>query len=125
MESRLVLIIEDDEQTANLLATAIRQADYEVVMSPTASAGLDIAIEIKPDCIVCDVDLPDEDGYWVARAIRTHHSPVSVTPFLFLSAYDDAQSRLQGFQVGAGLEEVGLRHSKARVPPALFQEPVE
>ncbi len=101
MDSRLVLVIEGDEPTANQLAAAIREADYEVVVSGGARAGLDIAIEIKPDCIVCDVDLPDEDGYWVARNIRTHASHVAVTPFLFLSPYDDAESRLEGFHVGA------------------------
>ncbi len=101
MESRLVLVIEDDEDTAKQLAAAIREADYEVVVSGGAASGLDIAIEIRPDCVVCDMDLPDEDGTWVARAIRTHPSPVSVTPFVFLSAYDDAESRLEGFNVGA------------------------
>jgi CheY-like chemotaxis protein len=101
MESRLVLVIEDDEDTAHRLAAAIREADYEVVVSGGAAAGLDIAIEIRPDCVVCDMDLPDQDGTWVARSIRTHPSPVSVTPFVFLSAYDDAESRLEGFNVGA------------------------
>src|SRR5262245_24055774 len=101
MDSRLVLVIEGDEPTANQLAAAIREADYEVVVSNGARSGLDIAIEIKPDCVVCDVALPDEDGYWVARHIRTHPSQVSVTPFLFLSELDDAESRLQGFHVGA------------------------
>jgi len=101
MESGLVLVIEGDEHTSTQLAAAIREADYEVVVSPTATAGLDIAIEIKPDCVVCDIDLPDQDGFWVARNIRTHPSSVSVTPFLFLSAHDDPQSRIQGFHVGA------------------------
>lgn len=101
MESRLVLIVEDDERTADSLATAIRGADYEVVVSPTAEAGLEIAFEARPDCIVCDTELPDHDGYWVARHIRTHSSPVSVTPFLFLSESDDAAARLEGFHVGA------------------------
>ncbi|MFO0586458.1 MAG: response regulator [Polyangiaceae bacterium] len=101
MENRLVLILEDDEPTANALAAAIREADYEVVVSGGAAAGLDIAIEIKPDCVVCAIDLPDHDGTWVARAIRAHPSPVSVTPFVFLSPYDDAASRLEGFSVGA------------------------
>lgn len=101
MESRLALVIEGDEHTANRLAAAIREADYEVVVSPTAEAGLDIAIEIKPDCLLCDVDLPDQEGYWVARNIRSHGSPVSVTPLLLLSAYDDAASRIEGLQAGA------------------------
>lgn len=101
MENRLVLVIEDDEPTANALAAAIREADYEVVVSGGAAAGLDIAIEIKPDCVLCAVDLPDHDGTWIARAIRAHASPVSVTPIVFLSAYGDAASRLEGFSAGA------------------------
>ncbi len=101
MDSRLVLVIEGDEPTAQRLAAAIREADYEVVVSNSARAGLDIAIEIKPDCVVCEVELPDEDGYWVARNIRTHASAVAVTPFLFLSGFDDPESRLEGFNVGA------------------------
>lgn len=101
MESRLVLVIEGDDHIANQLAAAIREADYEVVVSTTAGAGLAAAIEIRPDCVICDVDLPDDDGYSVARALRAHPSPVAVTPFALLSAYDDPQARLEGFHVGA------------------------
>src|SRR6185295_9210532 len=52
-------------------------------------------------CIICDVDLPDNEGFAVARSVRMHPSRVSVTPFLFLSGLDDEQSRLEGFHVGA------------------------
>ncbi len=96
-----VLVIEDDEWVSRLLSTAIREAGYEVVVCATARNGLETACNIQPDCIICDVDLPDSDGYWVARNVRTHPSRVSVTPFLFLSGLDDEQSRLEGFHVGA------------------------
>jgi len=97
----LVLVIEDDEWVADLLSTSIREAGYELALAATAERGLELAIARTPDCIVCDVDLPDNDGYWVARNVRTHPSRVSVTPFLFLSAYDDEEARLKGFHVGA------------------------
>jgi CheY-like chemotaxis protein len=96
-----VLVIEDDEWVSRLLSTAIREAGYEVVVCATARNGLETACNIQPDCIICDVDLPDSDGYWVARNVRTHPSRVAVTPFLFLSGLDDEQSRLEGFHVGA------------------------
>ena len=96
-----VLLIEDDEWVSRLLTTAIRDAGYTVVVCGTASAGLEAACSQAPDCIICDVDLPDKDGYWVARNVRTHPSRISVTPFLFLSGLDDEQSRLEGFHVGA------------------------
>lgn len=100
MESRLVLIIEGDDDIANPVAAAIREADYEVVVSSTAAAGLAAAIEIRPDCVLCDADLPDDDGYSLVRNLRAHSSPVSVTPFVMLSAYNDPQARLEAFHVG-------------------------
>jgi DNA-binding response OmpR family regulator len=96
-----VLVIEDDGWVSSLLSAAIREAGYDVVVCSGAQEGLDRACADQPDCIVCDVDLPDHDGYWVARNVRTHASRVSVTPFLFLSGLDDEQSRLEGFHVGA------------------------
>jgi DNA-binding response OmpR family regulator len=96
-----VLVIDDDEWVSNLLASAIREAGYEVLLCGSAQAGLETACAVQPDCIICDIDLPDNDGYWVARNVRTHPSRVSVTPFLFLSGLDDEASRLQGFHVGA------------------------
>ncbi|MFT3766773.1 MAG: response regulator [Minicystis sp.] len=101
MSRGLVLVIEDDEWVSRLLQSAIREAGYEVMVCGTGRLGLETAIAQQPDCIVCDVQLPDYDGFWVARNVRTHASRVSVTPFLFLSGLDDEQSRLEGFHVGA------------------------
>ena len=101
MPRGLVLVIEDDEWVSRLLANAVRDAGYEVALCGTAKAGVEAAQSVEPDCIVCDVDLPDHDGYWVAQNVRTLPSRVSVTPFLFLSALDDQEARLEGFHVGA------------------------
>ncbi len=101
MSRGVVLVIEDDEWVSRLLQSAIQDAGYEVIVCATAKAGLDSAFAQHPNCIVCDIDLPDADGYSVARHVRTHPSRVSVTPFLFLSGLDDEQSRLEGFHVGA------------------------
>src|SRR6516162_3400604 len=101
MSRGLVLVIEDDEWVSRLLEAAIREAGYTVVICSTAKTGLEAAVSQMPECIVCDIDLPDDDGYTVARHVRTHASRVSVTPFLFLSGLDDEQSRIEGFHVGA------------------------
>src|SRR5262249_8002392 len=60
-----------------------------------------MACEISPACIVCDTKLPDVDGLWVARRVRTEPGPVSKTPFLFLISAGDATARLEGLSVGA------------------------
>lgn len=101
MTGQRVLLIEDDEWESALLARALREAGYEVFIEGTAKGGVAKAIELQPDCIVCDLVLPDIDGSWVARKIRTDPSRLSMTPFVFLTGVDDKQSREQGFNVGA------------------------
>jgi DNA-binding response OmpR family regulator len=81
----------------------LSEAGYEVHVAGEARAGFDKVRELQPDCILCNVNLPDIDGFWVARRVRTEPTRVATTPFLFLTEADDAESRLQGLNVGADL----------------------
>jgi CheY-like chemotaxis protein len=101
--SGLVLVIEDDEWVSRLLSNAIRDAGYDVVTSATAKEGFEMTCSEEPSCIICDVELPDDDGFWVARSIRALPTRVSATPFIFLTGLDDPQSRMEGYQVGADI----------------------
>jgi DNA-binding response OmpR family regulator len=96
-----VLLIEDDEWESALLAKALRDAGFDVTVAKEARGGFEEACDLLPDCIICDIDLPDIDGFWVARRIRTEPGEVAGTPFLFLTGNDDRDVRLQGFNVGA------------------------
>ena len=98
-----VLIIEQEEWEAALLTRFLSEAGYEVHVAGEARAGFDKVRELQPDCILCNVNLPDIDGFWVARRVRTEPTRVATTPFLFLTEADDAESRLQGLNVGADL----------------------
>jgi two-component system, OmpR family, response regulator len=98
-----VLIIEADEWLAALLGKSLGDAGYEVHFAAGAKEGFDRVRELSPDCILCDVNLPDIDGFWVARRVRTEATAVATTPFLFLTEQDDTESRLQGLNVGADL----------------------
>jgi DNA-binding response OmpR family regulator len=98
-----ILIIEQDEWESTLLAKFLGEAGYEVHVAGEARAGFEKVRELQPDCILCDVNLPDIDGFWVARRVRTEPSPVATAPFLFLTDAEDIESRLQGLNVGADL----------------------
>ena len=98
-----VLIIEEEEWEAALLTRFLSEAGFEVHVAGEARAGFDKVRELQPDCILCSVNLPDIDGFWVARRVRTEPTRVSTTPFLFLTDADDTESRLQGLNVGADL----------------------
>lgn len=98
-----VLIIEHEEWEATLLTKFLSEAGYDVEIASSARAGFEKVREIEPDCILCDVNLPDVDGYWVARRVRAEPTRVATTPFLFLIEADDTESRLEGLNVGADL----------------------
>jgi DNA-binding response OmpR family regulator len=98
-----VLIIEQDEWESALLAKFLREAGHEVEVAIEARAGFDRVRATEPDCILCNVNLPDIDGFWVARRVRAEPSRVRLTPFLFLTDAEDVQGRLQGLNVGADL----------------------
>ena len=98
-----VLIIEHEEWEAALLTRFLGDAGFEVHVASEARAGFDKVRELQPDCILCNVSLPDIDGFWVARRVRTEPTKVATTPFLFLTDADDQESRLQGLNVGADL----------------------
>ena len=96
-----VLIIEDDPWSASVLAKFLRERGHEVFLCGDARSGFEKACQWMPDCIVCNVNLPDIDGFWVARRVRTESSAVATTPFLFITSDAERETRIQGLHVGA------------------------
>ena len=101
MAKGLVLIIENDEWISTLLVKFLSGAGYECQVACDAREGFKVATERLPDCIICDVMLPDIDGFWVARRVRGERSRLATTPFAFLTEVEDPELRLQGLSVGA------------------------
>ncbi len=101
MTRERVLVIDEDEWESALLRRVLVEGGYEVEVEAAARPGFERAKAWLPDCIVCDVALPDIDGLWVARMVRLDATPLASTPFVFLAKDLDKDSRLQGFNVGA------------------------
>jgi DNA-binding response OmpR family regulator len=104
MSKGRVVVIENDDWIARLLEEGLNDAGYEVILASEALEGFQRACEKSPDCIICDVALPDFDGYWVAHKVRADPSAISTTPFLFLTQADDEASPLEAFNVGADVQ---------------------
>jgi len=69
-----VLVVEDNRDNLGLIRFALERAGYQVVAAETGSAGVYLAVELVPDLIIVDINLPDFDGYEVTRRIR--QSPI-------------------------------------------------
>ena len=95
-----VLLIEDDlilrENTAELLELS----DYEVVTASNGKIGLNMATTHLPDIIVCDIMMPELDGYGVLDALAKN-SDTKYIPFIFLSAKTERQDVRKGMDLGA------------------------
>ena len=93
-----VLVVEDDEEIAQVLQRSLRLEGYEVKLAADGVRGLDEAHAFLPDIIVLDLGLPRLDGIDVAKRLRDDGDD---TPILMLTARDALESRVEGLDVGA------------------------
>jgi two-component system OmpR family response regulator len=96
-----ILVIDGDEWLGRLLARVLQETGFVTDFCEDARSGFHKACETVPDGIVCSVVLPDIDGFWVARRIRTEGGPVAKTPILLVGDIADKEARIQGLHVGA------------------------
>ena len=81
-----VLIIEDNEQNMYLLTYLLESEDYTVFQAFSGREGIQIAIDEPPDIVLLDIQLPEMDGYTVARKLREvkqleHIAIIAVTSY--------------------------------------------
>ena len=80
-----VLVIEDEELIRESILNILNTRGFSAIGSGNGQMGLQLAKEIVPDLILCDVRMPEFDGYEVLKALR--QDPITATiPFIFLTA---------------------------------------
>ncbi|MFV0462440.1 MAG: response regulator transcription factor [Nostocoides sp.] len=122
-----LLVVEDEPNIQELLATALRFAGFDVHVAATGAEAIALAATIDPDLCVLDVMLPDYDGFTVTRRLREAGREL---PVVFVTARDSVDDKVKGLTVGGddyvtkpfSLEEViariraVLRRSGAGLP---------
>jgi DNA-binding response OmpR family regulator len=96
-ERRLVLVVEDDEETRDILRLYLEKEGYEVLAAQDGDQGLKYALDRRPDIVLLDLMLPGIDGWELCRRLRTE----SKVPVLMLSARSQVDDRIEGFDLGA------------------------
>jgi DNA-binding NtrC family response regulator len=94
-----VLIVDDVPANLNILSDALEPAGYEVLAARSGEAALDLALHSRPDLILLDVMMPAWDGFETCRRLKADASTRDI-PVLFVTARDETQSVLEGFQAG-------------------------
>jgi len=100
MKPKKILIIEDQTPMRRNIALLLEMEGFQVVTAANGALGLDCARKENPDLVVCDVMMPEMDGYAVVQALRAEKK-FATTPFIFLTAKGDKNDVRIGMNFGA------------------------
>ena len=95
-----ILLIEDNEEMAENITSILELANYDVVYANNGKQGVSVAQKTQPDLILCDIMMPELDGYGVLH-ILNHDPDTASIPFVFLSAKADKNEVREGMNLGA------------------------
>lgn len=95
-----ILIIEDEPEMRRNLTTILRLERFQPLAAENGRAGIDLAKKELPDLILCDVMMPELDGYGVITALRADPATVAI-PFIFLTAKGEKPDIRAGMNMGA------------------------
>ena len=97
MSKPRVLVVEDDNEIADVLRRSLRLEGYDVRVAGDGVGALDEAVVFEPDAVVLDLGLPRLDGVEVTRRLRAEGD----VPILILTARDGVDARVEGLDSGA------------------------
>ena len=95
-----ILVIEDEPEMRRNITSLLRYYDYEPIAAQNGRVAVEMARREKPDLILCDVMMPELDGYGVLHALQSDASLARI-PFIFLTAKGEKDDLRSGMNLGA------------------------
>ncbi|HXH37430.1 MAG TPA: response regulator, partial [Thermoanaerobaculia bacterium] len=95
-----ILVIDDQEYTRDLLGAIFRHAHAAVAAASSVREGLEQFASTSPRIVVCDLAMPEEDGFAFVRAIRALPGASKTTPVIALTAFGRPEDRKQALAAG-------------------------
>ena len=96
-----ILCIEDDRETAALIAEELADREFEVSTACDGQEGFVAILKDKPDLVLCDIGVPIMSGFEVLERLTELAPRLGRVPFVFLTALADRNSELRGRRLGA------------------------
>src|SRR3954454_12780973 len=95
-----ILVIEDEPEMRRNITALLRYKEYEPIAAANGSLGVEVARREMPDLILCDVMMPELDGYGVLQALQAD-ALLARIPFIFLTAKGEKDDLRSGMNLGA------------------------
>ena len=96
-----ILCIEDDRETAALIAEELLDRGYDVTVAHDGREGLSAILRVMPDLVLSDISMPAMSGFELLERLTALAPRFSRMPFVFLTALTDRDNELKGRQLGA------------------------
>src|SRR3974390_2180630 len=96
-----ILCIEDERETAGLIAEELFDRGYEVTIAHDGRGGLAAILRVMPDLVISDISMPAMSGFELLERLTALAPRFSNMPFVFLTALTDRDNELKGRQLGA------------------------
>ncbi|MBE9066671.1 response regulator [Leptolyngbya cf. ectocarpi LEGE 11479] len=97
---KTILVIEDEAQTREIFLRCLKFEKFKGIGAENGSTGVRLATQHQPDLVVCDIMMPDMNGYDVLTSLRKNDVTASI-PFIFLTAKVTMSDLRQGMTLGA------------------------
>ena len=97
---KTILVIEDNKDVRENTAEILELANYKVLQAENGKIGVELAQNVKPDLIICDIMMPVLDGYGVIHLLNKNADTASI-PFIFLTAKSERTDIRKGMEMGA------------------------
>jgi len=97
---KTILIIEDNNEIRENTAEILELSGYKTFTAENGKKGVEIALREKPSVIICDIMMPELDGYGVLHLLRKNKDTESI-PFIFLTAKTERSDFRKGMEMGA------------------------
>ena len=98
--SKKVLIIEDHDEIRSNIVEILKMAMYTVIEAENGKIGMEMALKHIPDIILCDIMMPELDGFGVLYLLNKHNETANI-PFIFLTAKAEHSDLRKGMELGA------------------------
>ncbi len=120
----LVLIVEDDQRMAGTIASIVQLLGYSTRIANTSRAAVVTARQVKPDMVLCDLNLPDVDGFELIRFFQ-QDPLIEKMPVIFISAESDPGIIQEAHNIGAAdylVKPVGIPDLESAISAVLNEE---
>lgn len=94
-----IVCIEDEDEIRDAIVELLQDEGYRVSAAANGRDGLALALETRPDLVICDIYMPHMDGFGVCRAYRAADTAHGDVPFIFLSALPQDNEKLNAEKV--------------------------